>query len=62
MRTNTYTQTWFETFLRTYRPEQTQRERDFRIRNLPLRGFRACLTSAAAWAGTRCRSPRSAMP
>lgn len=39
MRTNTYTLTWFETFLRTYWPEQTQRELDFVTRNLPLPAF-----------------------
>lgn len=55
MRTNTYTQTWFETFLRTYWPEQTQRELDFLTRHLPLPDFRRVLDVC-------CGTGRHALP
>jgi len=43
MRANAYSATWFDTFLRTYWPQQTERELDFLARHLPQPAFRTLL-------------------
>ena len=43
MPVNDYSPVWFDTFLRTYWPHQTEKELDFLARHLPLPSYRALL-------------------
>lgn len=43
MPVNDYSPVWFDTFLRTYWPHQTEKELDFLARHLPLPAYRALL-------------------